>query len=180
MKTLLLSLSTAGLLHTLSLGSGNSVAGKASGTGRVPQLFFSPNPTIQLMETQPQRVVRDFLTAVQHNQFDLVGAALHPQVQWSQPGHNRFSGPKHSRDEVFAMVGAMQEAAAGTLALTAIDALSENGHQVACRVHWKAAQPPGGLLDVDNIDVYTVENGLITQVQVFSADAAHEDAFWGK
>ncbi|MBF9221937.1 nuclear transport factor 2 family protein [Hymenobacter ruricola] len=132
------------------------------------------------METQPQQVVHDFLTAVQHGQFDKVGAALHPQVQWSQPGRNRLSGLKHSREEVFGMVGQMQELTAGSLVLTAADLMSVNGNRVACRVHWKAAQPPGAVLNVDNIDVYTVENGLITQVQVFSADAAQEDAFWGQ
>ncbi|WP_310397710.1 nuclear transport factor 2 family protein [Hymenobacter sp.] len=131
------------------------------------------------MENQPQQVVHNFLTAVQRGQFDLVAAALHPQVQWSQPGHNRIAGLKRSRDEVFAMVGTMQELAAGSLTLTEIAATSVNGNRVACRVHWKATQPPGGVLDVDNIDVYTVEHGVITQVQVFSADAAQEDAFWG-
>ncbi|MBO2012970.1 nuclear transport factor 2 family protein [Hymenobacter negativus] len=132
------------------------------------------------MQTQPQDVVHGFLTAVQQGKFDQVAAALHPQVQWSQPGHNRLSGLKHSRDEVFGMVGAMQELANGTLTLTEVDLLSTNGTQVACRVHWRAAQPSGVVLDVDNLDVYTIEDGLITQVQVFTTDTAQEDAFWGQ
>jgi hypothetical protein len=57
--------------------------------------------------------------------------------------------------------------------------VSVNGNRVACRVHWRAAQPPGEQLDVDNLDVYTVESGLIIEVQVFTADQAQEDAFWG-
>jgi ketosteroid isomerase-like protein len=135
---------------------------------------------ISPMATQPQQVVRGFLAAVQQGQFDLVAAALHPRVQWSQPGHHRLAGLKGSREEVFAMVGAMQEVAAGSLTLTAVDLLSTNGNRVACRVHWRAAQPPGAVLAVDNVDVYTIEGGLITQVLVFTADAAQEDAFWGQ
>ena len=142
--------------------------------------FFPPTLMESLSQLPPQQVVRNFLAAVQHGHFNQVSAALHPQVQWSQPGTNRLAGLKHSRDEVFALVGAMQELAAGTLTLTAVDVVSTSGNRVACRVHWQAAQPPGGRLDVDNIDVYTVDNGLITRVEVFSADQAQEDAFWGK
>jgi len=132
------------------------------------------------METQAMQVVSEFLTAVQQGNQAKLAAAIHPNIEWNQPGNNRFSGTKKSSTEVFQMVGGMFEATSNTLALTDIKVLTANGNSVACLVHWKAAQPNGGTLDVDNIDVYTVENGQIVKAKVYSADIAQEDEFWMK
>ena len=74
----------------------------------------------------------------------------------------------------------MIEASAHTLKLADIKQLTVNGNQVACLVRWKAAQPGGGVLDVNNIDVYTVENSKIVEATIYSEDIAQEDEFWGK
>ena len=44
----------------------------------------------------------------------------------------------------------------------------------------KPFNPAGAVLDVNNIDVYTVENGKIVEATVYSEDIAQEDNFWGK
>lgn len=137
-------------------------------------------PNRQAMEKQAMQVVRDFLTAVQQGNQAKLAASLHPNIEWSQPGSNRFSGIKKSSADVFKMVGGMIEVSSNTLALTDVNVLTVNGNSVACLVHWKAVQPNGGILDVDNIDVYTVENGQITKATVYSADIAQEDEFWLK
>ena len=126
------------------------------------------------------QVVRDFLTAVQQGNQAKLAALLHSNVEWDQPGNNRFSGVKKSSADVFKMVGAMFEASSNSLALTDVKVLTANGNSVACLVHWKAVQPNGGLLDVDNIDVYTVEKGQIVKAKVYSADINQEDNFWLK
>ena len=135
---------------------------------------------MKTMETQSMQVVREFLTAVQQGNQVKLGSLIHPNIEWSQPGNNRFSGTKKSSGEVFQMVGGMYAASENSLALTDIKVLTANGNSVACLVHWKAVQPNGGILDVDNIDVYTVENGQIVKAKVYSADVAQEDNFWLK
>ncbi|WP_246859341.1 nuclear transport factor 2 family protein [Spirosoma sp. KCTC 42546] len=132
------------------------------------------------METQSMQVVRTFLTAVQKGDQAKLASLIHPAIEWNQPGNNRFSGIKKSSTEVFQMVGGMFQATDNSLALTDINVLTANGNSVACLVHWKAVQPNGGILDVDNIDVYTVENGQIVKAKVYSADVAQEDNFWLK
>lgn len=132
------------------------------------------------MENQAINVVTTFLTAVQQGNTEKLGTLLHPEVQWEQPGNNRFSGIKKNITEVFQMVGGMFEVSANTLALTNIQVVAVNGNGVACLIHWNAAQPTGKILNVDNIDVYTVENGKITSAKIYSADLSQEDDFWGK
>lgn len=131
------------------------------------------------METDPKRVIELFLTAVRQGDHGQLAALLHPDVRWQQPGNNRFSGEKRSGTEVFGMVGGMAEVAANTLRLADNQVLAVNGNRVACLLHWHATPPAGRVLDVDNIDVYTVENGKIVRVEVYSANIEQEDDFWG-
>jgi len=130
------------------------------------------------MENKAMNVVSEFLTAVQKGNTEKLGALLHPNVTWSQPGSNKVSGHKNSAGEVFQMVGEMFQLSLNTLALTDIKVLTENGNSIACLVHWTASKADGNSLDIDNIDVYTVKEGLITNVVVFSEDIDIENDFW--
>jgi uncharacterized protein len=131
------------------------------------------------MENSATQTVKTFLTAVQQGDQATLGALIHPNIRWNQPGSNRFSGSKKSSTEVFQMVGGMFEATANTLQLTSVKQVTANGNKVACLIHWKGAQPGGGVLDVDNIDVYTVEDGKIVEATIYSEDINQENAFWG-
>lgn len=130
-------------------------------------------------QNQAAAVVHAFLKAVQQGDQQQLGTLLHPGIQWHQPGNNRFSGTYHSSAEVFAMVGGMYQVSAGSFALTDIKTIAVNGRSVACLLHFKASRGHD-TLDIDNIDVYTVENGKITEARIYSTDIAAEDAFWGK
>lgn len=132
------------------------------------------------METQSMAVVKEFLNAVQTGNNEKLAAILHPDIQWAQPGDSRVSGIKQSSGEVFQMVGTMFATSANTLALTEIKSITAHGNSVACLIHWKATQPTGKTLNVDNIDVYTVENGKIVEAKIYSSDLNMEDDFWGK
>lgn len=131
------------------------------------------------MKNEAKQVVTNFLTAVQVGDLEQLNTLLHPDMEWVQPGNNRVAGLKRSSAEVFQMVGKMFELSANTLKLTDIKTISVNGNRVACLLHWNASQPAGGILDVDNIDVYTVDNGKIIKAEIFTADQEKEDQFWG-
>lgn len=173
MKTITIALLVAlnGLSNAQNSDPNRAVANPQTTTGQ---------QKTKTMENQAKRVVSEFLTAVQTGDQAKLAASLHPNVEWNQPGSNRFSGTKKSSTAVFQMVGGMFELTANTLALTDVKVLTVNGNQVACLIHWEAAQPTGVVLDVDNIDVYTVENGKIVSATIYSADIAQEDHFWAK
>ncbi|GAB3993671.1 hypothetical protein GCM10028807_29520 [Spirosoma daeguense] len=137
------------------------------------------NPS-DVLTDQPAQVIKTFLTSIQQGDHQTSVALIHPNIQWNQPGTNRFSGLKKSSDAVVQMVGGMIQASSQTLRLADIKQLTVNGNKVACLVHWKAVMPGGGVLDVHNIDVYTVENGKIVEATIYSEDVAQEDEFWGK
>ena len=133
----------------------------------------------QTTTPQPDQVVREFLFGVQQHDREKVKSMLHPQVQWEQPGNNRLSGTKRSADEVMEMGRIMGEWSERTLRLSSIEQCGTNGNTVAVRLRWTAAQPTGKVLDVGNVDIYTVENGKITHARIYSEDIVQEDRFWG-
>ena len=130
------------------------------------------------MEKQILNTVTEFVNAVKLVNLEKIGAILHPAVRWEQPGSNRFSGTRASRDEVFQMVGGMFEVSGNTLRLENIKTIAVNGNEVSVVLHWKANRT-GAELDTENVDVYTVEDGQITGVKVYAADLHQEDLFWG-
>lgn len=131
------------------------------------------------MENNTKQVVVNFLNAVQAVDLGQLETLLHPEIQWKQPGNNQLSGVKNNRDEVFQMVGKMFELSNNTIKLNEYNSISVNGDKVACVLHWQA-QNSLKLLNVINIDLYTVKNGQIHQAEIFTEDEEQEDDFWGK
>lgn len=130
------------------------------------------------METQAKQVVQEFLTAAQQGNHEKVNALLHPDVQWHQPGNHKFAGLKKSSAEVFQMLGSIHAYTVGTYALEEIKWISANGDTVACLLHFKGATPVANL-NIDNIDIYTVRDGKITEVVIYSQDLEKENMFFG-
>jgi len=131
------------------------------------------------MQNATQQTVEWFLNAVKNGDRETIISLLHPEVKWTQPGENRFSGEKNSAAEVFAMSAGWQEVSEGTFRLTNFTPVGVNGDEVACMLHFKATHPGAGL-EIDNIDVYTVKDNQIVEARIFSLDQRAEDAFWGK
>lgn len=131
-----------------------------------------------MMEKEMLQVAENFLNAVKTLNMEQLTAILHPGMSWSQPGNNLVSGNKQSAGEVFQMVGKMLELSGNTLLLAEVKALAVNGNQVACHLRWTAQKASGETLDVDNIDVYTIEKGCIVAAAVYTTDVDQENAFW--
>lgn len=112
---------------------------------------------------------------------DVAGAMtrLSPQVQWHQPGQNPFSGVHRGPEAVAAVVGGMHQISGGTFRLELTGEPMVNGPLVACPVRF-AGERKGDRLDMAGVDLLTVQDGLITQVHLFSEDGAAEDRFWGR
>lgn len=122
--------------------------------------------------------VRRYFDALAVNDLDTVAALLSPEVVWHQPGANRFSGLKTSRDDVFAMIGGMMEVSRGTFRIDRVHALMANGDLVAATIHF-VAERDGATLALDGVDLLRVVDGVIVEAWLFGADQQAEDDFWG-
>ena len=128
----------------------------------------------------PYHVVKTFLMAYIAGDHEKFVSLVDPDVVWVQPGDNRVSGVKKSKTELLQMGAKMAELSTRTLKLKDVQYFAPNGNTVVCILHWTAAQPTGSILDVRNVEVYTVENGKIILARIYSEDIDQENAFWGK
>jgi ketosteroid isomerase-like protein len=143
-------------------------------------LTVTVNAQTSITIAEPLQVVQEFLTAYREGNREKFTSLLHPDVIWVQPGENRLSGVKKSKVELMQMGKRMAELSERTIKLIDVKYFSTNGNTISCILHWTAVQPTGNVLDVNNIDVYTVENGKIILAKIYSEDIAQENQFWGK
>jgi uncharacterized protein len=129
-------------------------------------------------KSQAAVVATKFLSAVQQRDRETVISLLHTDIKWSQPGNNRISGFKNSAVELMQMSTDMAACAEQSLTLTHFDILAGNGNSVVCLLHWIAETPSGKKLDVENIDIYEIVDGLLTQGAVYTNDVDQENAFF--
>lgn len=100
-------------------------------------------------------------------------------VQWHQPGANRFSGVKHGADEIGKMLGGMMDVTKGTFVLTPNGNLMVNDNIVVMPVRFSGTID-NRIINMTGIDLFEVIGGKITGIRLFSDDQEVEDAFWGK
>lgn len=128
--------------------------------------------------TQPIDAYTTYAEALSTGDMPGLAAALHADVVWHQPGTHPLSGDHAGRDTVLGHLGGLMQRSGGTFALSATGSPMVNGSYVAVPVTFSAARDDRTPLDMTGVDVFRVEDGLIREVWLYSADQAVEDAFW--
>ncbi|MER5218358.1 nuclear transport factor 2 family protein [Streptomyces sp. NPDC002838] len=123
-------------------------------------------------------IARSYFQAVQAGDMATLGELLDADIVWHQPGTNQFSGEHKGRDAVFHMLGSMMETSRGTFAIDKIHTLMGNGDLVAATIHFTGRHDDASM-SMDGVDLLRIAGGKITEMWLFSADPAAEDAFWG-
>jgi ketosteroid isomerase-like protein len=98
-----------------------------------------------------------------------------PDIQWTLPGHNPLSGVKRGADEVLAFFGALM-AVGVNVDNVSFGTIGDD----------RVVETPSGLGTIEGQDylfptcsVYTIRDGRIAQVQVYTADQhGVDDFFW--
>jgi hypothetical protein len=77
------------------------------------------------------------------------------------------------------MIGDMMKVSDGTFQIDQVNDVMANGKHVAATINF-SAQRPDYSMALKGVDVFSVSNGQITEVWLYSSDQAIEDAFWGR
>jgi|TARA_B110001469_G_scaffold123308_1_gene135141 ketosteroid isomerase-like protein len=123
-------------------------------------------------------LIKTYYKAVQAVDLAQLGALVATDVVWHQPGENQFSGTHTGAESVFAMLGGMIEASGGTFKIDQVKEVMANGAEVAATITF-SGQRNSSAMAMSGVDVFTVNNGKITEVWLYSSDQAAEDEFWG-
>ncbi len=96
-------------------------------------------------------------------------------IEWRLPGHHPLSGPKRGADEVLAFFGALMQTGIN------VDNISFGtiGDDRVVETHTGHGTVDGEAYIFPTCSVYTIRDGKIVQVQVYTADQHRVDAyFW--
>lgn len=129
-------------------------------------------------DSTPIGIVGAYFGALAAGRVEDALAFLDTEVEWHQPGQNRFSGVHTGPDSVYQLIGGMMAVSRGTFAVAPTGPLMANGNLVAAPVHFSGSRD-GLEFDQEGLDLFTVGDGKITVVRLFSSDGRSEDEFWG-
>lgn len=130
-------------------------------------------------DTAPLAVTTRYFDALATGDLATVAASMADDIEWHQPGDNRFSGVHRGPAEVGAMITGMGDVSGGTFRLEVTAPMMANGELVAVPVRF-TGERDGLRMDMTGVDLITVRDGRIVRVDLFSGDGVAEDAFWGK
>ena len=113
-------------------------------------------------------IIAAYFKAIQTGDLAKLGALVAADVIWHQPGDNQFSGTHTGAEAVFAMIGSMMEASAGTFKIDLVKDIMVNGAEVAATIDF-SGQRNGTEMALGGVDVFTVKNGQIAEVWLYSS-----------
>lgn len=129
------------------------------------------------MKKDVMSVFNIYNEALSKNDFVALFSIMADDIKWYQPGNNSLSGiivGKQALGEHF--VKFFEKSNATFKVLT--NWVSNNDCFVAANVTFVAENINGDKLNMNGIDLFKIEDGLIKEVWLFSAKQVVEDNFW--
>ena len=120
--------------------------------------------------------IRSAFAAFAHGDMDTLKAEVFaPDIEWALPGHHPLSGVKKGADEVLAFFGALMQSGVN------VDNVSFGtiGDDRVVETHSGHGNVEGRDYLFPTCSVYTIRDGKIQHVQVYTADQhGVDDYFW--
>ena len=95
---------------------------------------------------------------------------------WHSPGSGALSGAKQGRDAILAFFGETMTRSNGTFTVSLLDLAASDERVYA--LHHAHAEREGKVIDADNVNVFHISDGVVTEVREFSPDTGESDSFW--
>lgn len=100
-----------------------------------------------------------------------------PDVLWHATGRNQFSGDYKGIEDTLAYFGKLVETAGGNFSADVHDVVANDTHAIG--LHHDSAEKDGKKLDTNEVLVFHVKDGKITEAWELYTDPYHYDEFWG-
>ena len=95
---------------------------------------------------------------------------------WTVPGRGAMAGVYRGRDAIFRFLGRLPKETGGTYASRLIDVLGSD--ERAAALYRASGERRGRRLDLDQVLLFTIAGGLVTEVVALPSDPAAFEAFW--
>ena len=96
---------------------------------------------------------------------------------WTVPGSGSMAGSFNGREEIFAFLGRLPKETGGTYASSLIDVLASDTRAAA--LYRASGERNGRRLELDQVLLFRIEDGLVQEVLALPSDPAAFERFWG-
>jgi len=97
---------------------------------------------------------------------------------WTVPGDGAMAGVYRGREEIFRFLARLPKLTDGTYRSTFIDALASE--ERGAGLYRARGEREGRSIDIEQLLLFTIRGGLVTEVLALPSDPAAFDAFWAE
>ena len=133
-------------------------------------------PTASAREANEAVVRRIFEAFARKQGFALRDLFAHDAV-WTVPGDGVMAGVYRGREEIFRFLGRLPKETDGTYASRLVDVLASD--ERAAALYRASGERHGRRLDLDQLLLFELEDGLVRDVLALPSDPAAFEEFWG-
>ena len=124
------------------------------------------------------RLVRHIMEAFANREGFALRDCFAEDAVWHVPGGGVMSGTYHGRTEIFRFLGLLPKLTNGTYRSTFVDALASE--ERGAGLYRAQGEREGRSLDIDQVLLFTIRDGLVTEVLALPSDPGAFDAFWAE
>lgn len=128
------------------------------------------------MPTDNLALLQDGYTAFAAGDLTRLGELFADDIVWHVPGRNPLSGDYRGKQQVFALFGKLAEQTAGTFRAEVHDLLANDTHGVGLVI--VTATRGERSLTVNQVNIFHLSDGKVTEGWIASTDQHADDAFW--
>jgi ketosteroid isomerase-like protein len=124
-----------------------------------------------------EAIVRQIFGAFAQKQGFALRDVFAQDATWVVPGSGSMAGTFTGREEIFAFLGRLPKETNGTYGSALIDVLASDDRAAA--LYRASGERNGRRLDLDQVLLFRIEDGLVQEVLALPSDAAAFEEFWG-
>ena len=122
------------------------------------------------------RLVRHIMEAFANREGFALRDCFAEDAVWCVPGDGVMSGTFRGRAEIFRFLARLQKETNGTYRSTFIDALASE--ERGAGLYRAQGERDGRSLDIDQVLLFTIKDGLVSEVLALPSDPDAFGAFW--
>lgn len=123
-----------------------------------------------------EALVRRIFDAFAHKRGFALRDVFADDAVWTVPGSGSMAGAFRGREQIFAFLGRLPKETDGTYSSRLIDVLASDDRAAA--LYRASGERHGNRLELDQVLLFRIEDGLVQEVLALPSDPAAFDTFW--
>ena len=123
-----------------------------------------------------EKVVRRIFGAFAEKRGFALRDLFAPDAVWVVPGDGAMAGVHRGREAIFRFLARLPKETGGTYSSQLVDVLTSDGRAAA--LYRASGERHGRRLDLDQVLLFRIEDGLVREVLALPSDPDAFEAFW--